>query len=302
LTVHQIYSENAAYQELAALKTNRNKRRRLRSFIVEGVRGIDAAIHYGWRIESLLYARGVKLSRWAGGVLESAGAADAYELPPTLMERLSGKTETSELIAVARMRGAEECARPGGTAANAAARTDSSAPALSESPVLALFDRPSNKGNLGALLRSCDAFGVEALYITGHAVDIYDPEVVVSSMGSFFAVPFYELASSADVDRLFARLKAAHPTLSLIGTSAHAALPVDAADLRGPVMFLIGNEADGLSWRLSHICDAMVNIPMGARSFASSLNVSCAATTLFYEVSRQRRACAPNKSCVHNSG
>lgn len=73
--------------------------------------------------------------------------------------------------------------------------------------MLALFDRPSNRGNLGTILRSCDALGVEALIITGHAVDLYDPEVVVSSMGSFFRVPALRLTDNGAVVDFIAELK-----------------------------------------------------------------------------------------------
>lgn len=59
----------------------------------------------------------------------------------------------------------------------------------SGNPFLVVFDRPSNKGNLGTLIRSCEAFGVDALLLTGHGVDMYDPEVVTATMGSFFRLP-----------------------------------------------------------------------------------------------------------------
>ena len=61
--------------------------------------------------------------------------------------------------------------------------------ALSSNPFIVLFDRPSNKGNLGTMIRSCDALGVDMLIITGHAVDLYEPDVIVSAMGSFFNLP-----------------------------------------------------------------------------------------------------------------
>ena len=95
-----------------------------------------------------------------------------YQLTSELMGELSGKTDTSELMAVVRMRPDDLSLLP-----------------LSENPCLVLFDRASNRGNLGTILRSCDALGADGLILTGHAVDLYDPEVIVSSMGSFFEAP-----------------------------------------------------------------------------------------------------------------
>ncbi len=56
---------------------------------------------------------------------------------------------------------------------------------LGKIPLIAVFDRPSNKGNLGTIIRSCDALGVDGLIITGHCVDLYDPETITATMGVF---------------------------------------------------------------------------------------------------------------------
>ena len=273
-----IYSENAAYQSIETLKTNRNKRYRQRSFYVEGVLGINAAERYGWSFKAFVYDGGKKLSGWARDMINRNQSADLYVLKSALMNKLSSKNDASELIAIVGMRDDEApTANTGGSK-----RQDAS-------PVYVLFDRPSGKGNLGTLLRSCDAFGVKALFITGHSVDIYDPEVIASSTGSFFAVPFAHIATSDETDKLIERLRQAHAGLSVIGTSAHAEIGVYDANLKKPLLILVGNEKDGLSWRLKQISDMMVTIPMAEKSFATSLNVSCAATVILNEAFRQRR-------------
>jgi tRNA G18 (ribose-2'-O)-methylase SpoU len=272
MSVRRIYSRNAEYQRFETLKTNRNKRHRSGEFFVEGVRNINAAMRCGWHIRSFLYARDGKLSNWASGILAS-GVSDAdYELPQALMEELSGKQDASELLAVVAMRS-----------------EDAFGLRFSENPVLALFDRPSNKGNLGTIIRSCDALGVEALLITGHAVDPYDPDVIVASMGSFFRVPAVRLEDNGSADRFVAEMRARYPGFRTIGTSAHAQADIFDIDMTGPVMVLIGNETDGLSGHFRETCDAMGAIPMDGGSSATSLNVACASTVLFYEAMRQRR-------------
>ena len=67
---------------------------------------------------------------------------------------------------------------------------------LSENSFLMVFDRPYNKGNLGTLIRSCEALGVNALLLTGHGVDMYDPEVITDTKESFFRLPVIRVAEN----------------------------------------------------------------------------------------------------------
>lgn len=267
----QIMSKNAAYQKFEVLKTNRNKRYKYYEFFVEGVRNINCAIKTGWSISSFLYTREKPLSGWAEEILDTVQTDVNYELTRSLMEDLSGKEDTSELMAVVKMR-------------------DDNFTQFSpeENPVFALFDRPSNKGNLGTIIRSCDALGVSGLILTGHAVDLYDPDVIVSSMGSFFNVPTIRVTDNDQVLAFIAEMKEKYPKFQTIGTTAHKEYPIHKLDLSGPVMFFIGNETDGLCRVFKETCDILATIPMANTSFATSFNVGCAATVMFYEAVRQR--------------
>ncbi|MDR2687008.1 MAG: hypothetical protein LBB75_04590 [Oscillospiraceae bacterium] len=265
----RIYTENAAFQRFETLRSNRAKRHREGVFLVEGVRPINEALRGDWRVQSFLYSFERPLSGWARSLLEGIPADVNYEFPQALMDKLSGRADTSELLAVVHMRGEAPFAH-------------------AQNPVFVLFDRPSNKGNLGTLLRSCDAFGVNGLILTGHGVDIYDPEVVRSSMGSFFRAPFLRLSSNEEIEALFARLREEYPGLRLVGTTAHRRRTVSELGLAGPVLFLVGNETGGLGRRLAEQCDILATIPMRPDAAATSFNVSCAATVLLYEAARQR--------------
>lgn len=274
------------------LLTNRNKRYRHGKFLVEGVRNITGAVENGWRVHAFLYGmegipaespygalspnsrRGKeagRLSGWAREMLASVRADAHYQLTPPLMAELSGKTDTSELMAIVHMR---EEAMEG--------------LALSPNPLLVLFDRPSNRGNLGTVIRSCDAFGADGLILTGHGVDPYDPDVVVATMGSFFSVPVARAKDHASVARYILALKARYPGLLVVGTTAHRERTVYETELSGPLLLLIGNETDGLSRALKECADTLVTIPMAEGCAASSLNVGCAASILLYEAARQR--------------
>jgi len=275
MKTQQILVKNAAYQKLEVIKTNRNKRYKYNAFFVEGVRNINQAIKNNWVIESFLYSFEAHLSDWAAAIINSVQTSVNYALTVQLMAALSSKEDTSELLAIVRM------------------REDSIEQLhLSDTPLLALFDRPSNKGNLGTILRSCDALGIEALIITGHAVDIYDPETISASMGSFFKVPFLRLSDNATVITWIDRLKQTYPRFSVIATTSHHQNPVYTLDLTGPLLLMLGNETEGLCNKFYEISDQQATIPMAENSSASSFNVACAATVLFYEAERQRKNCS----------
>ena len=273
MKTQRIRSKDAAWQKLEVLKTNRNKRYRYFEFLVEGVRNLNEAARYGWEFSSLIYPADTPLSDWAKDMLKKTPTEVNLELTPALMRELSEKDDTSELMAVVKMR-----------------PDDLSAirPRNGNAPLIALFDRPSNKGNLGTILRTLDALGADGLILTGHGVDLYDPETVGASMGSFFRIPAVRVPRHDDLNAFFDGLREEYGTLSVLGTTAHAEKPLWACDLTRPAVFMIGCETDGLSEGLRPYCTELVTIPMDAGSSASSFNVACAATVMFYEAVRQR--------------
>lgn len=274
--IKDIFSRDADYQRFQVLKTNRNKRRRYGQFFVEGVRNLNQAVENGWEFVSLLFPRDRPLSGWAAGLLERVPTEVNYRLSGALMDELSGKEDGSELLAVVNMRSGGPEGLP-----------------CRENPLFVLFDRPSNRGNLGTLLRSCDGLGADGLILTGHGVDLYDPEVVTASMGSFFRVPAVQ-AETRDAAAFIQRLRQQYPGFKTVGTTAHKERPLYREDLRGPVMLLLGNETDGLSYAYKQSCDVLCTIPMASDSSASSFNVACAGTVLLYEAARQRAEIGEN--------
>lgn len=269
----KILSRNADFQRFQVLQTNRNKRYRYGCFLCEGVRSLNEAVKKNWHIVSFLYSFEKPLSDWAKKMIGETNTEINYAMTDELMAELSGKSDTSELMAVISMRRES---------------VETLLDTLSQNPVVALFDRPSNRGNLGTIIRSADALGIEALFITGHAVDLYDPDVVVSTMGSFFNLHTICLTSNEEIHGLFDALRAKYDGFQIVGTTAHTTNMIYDADFKRPTMFLIGNETEGLSQHYREVCDTSVRIPMAETSYASSFNVGCAATVMFYEAARQR--------------
>ena len=268
----RVFSKNSTYQKFQVLKTNRNKRYKYNEFLVEGVRSLNEAVKNGWKIHSFLYDR-EDLSDWAKDMIASVRTDENFCLAPELMAELSGKEDTSELMAVIEMR--ED-------------RLEDVK--LSGRPFIVLFDRPSNKGNLGTMIRSCDALGADLLIITGHSVDLYDPDVVVSGMGSFFNMDVVRVSDNNELYAYIDSLRERYPGFTVIGTTAHNETAIWQADLTAPFMMMIGNETMGLNKAFKEYCDLLCTIPMDERSYASSFNVSCAASIMMYEAVRQRKA------------
>lgn len=271
MKTEKISTRNTMFQKFETLKTNRNKRHKYNEFIVEGVRNINEAIKNNWNIISFVYSFEKTLSSWAKETLKSVETLANYELTNELMASISSKEDTSELIAIINMKD-----------------NDLNNIKFSSNPVIALFDRPSKKANLGTVIRSCDALGVEALIITGHSVDEYDPDVISSTMGSFFKVKFVRLEENNEIDNFLNNLKNKYNKLKIVGTTSHSKESIYTIDMKDPVLFLIGNETEGLNKHLIEISDILATIPMVSDSSASSFNVACAASIMFYEASRQR--------------
>lgn len=278
----KIFSKNSTFQKFEVLKTNRNKRYRYNEFLVEGVRSLNEAVKNNWKIKSFLYDKN-NLSGWAKDMINKVNTDLNFCLTPELMKDLSGKEDTSELMAVIEMR--ED-------------KLDSVM--LSDNPFIVLFDRPSNKGNLGTMIRSCDALGADMLIITGHSVDLYDTDVVVSAMGSFFNLPVIRISDNKVLFEYIDKLKKRYADFITIGTTAHNENPIYTANLTSPLMLMMGNETMGLNKAFKEYCDLLCTIPMSEKSYATSFNVSCAASILMYEITRQRGNADERNNCIRD--
>ena len=137
-------------------------------------------------------------------------------------------------------------------------------------------------GNLGAILRSVEAFGATGVVSLPGTVSLWNPKAVRASAGSVFRVP----ALSATPDECFTRLREAGVTI--FTTAARGAQSADQVRLAGPVALLIGNEGKGVPDELAAMADGAVTIPCPGP--VESLNATVAASVLLYEASRQRRS------------
>jgi 23S rRNA (uridine2479-2'-O)-methyltransferase len=268
--VVQIHTKNSDFQYIETLRRNRVKRNQSKEFFVEGVRAIDQALLNAWSINAFVYTREKRLSDWAGKILEHSKAKKHYELPAQLLKEISQREEPSELIALVAM-----------------PQDDLARIPVRENPLVVILDRPILPGNIGSVIRSCDALRVDGLIITGHSADLYDPETIRATTGSFFSIPTVRLPSHRELIPWIEKLKERCKGLRIVGTSAKATVPIDAFDFKLPTVLLAGNETHGISENYRELCDSLTTIPMSGS--ASSFNLASAVSILLYEVDRQRR-------------
>jgi TrmH family RNA methyltransferase len=255
------YVTSGANATLKRLRSLREKKYRRAEglFLAEGLRICTEALEAGWVPRVLVYA-GAKADHALVRRLVQATLAAGGQVIETTPELLAGVTGKDNPQAVA---AAYEPRRMDLAQLVPGART-------------LVAERLRDPGNLGTLLRACDATGAGALILLDDSADPTSVEAVRASMGAFFTVPCVQATTEAFLD-----WKARHGAV-LTG----AALDPRAVDYRQarytpPALLLVGNEAQGLPEHLMAGCDALVIMPM--RGKADSLNVAMAGTLLLYE-------------------
>ena len=151
---------------------------------------------------------------------------------------------------------------------------------LPQDPLVVVLEGVEKPGNLGAVLRSADGAGADAVIAADPRTDLFNPNAVRASLGTIFTVPLAAGPGSAVRDHLAAA------GIRIVAPRVEGAVPYTDLDLRGPVAFVLGSEAGGLTdaWAGDDVVAA--SLPM--LGVADSLNVSIAAAILLYEARRQR--------------
>ena len=150
-------------------------------------------------------------------------------------------------------------------------------------PFLAVIDGVEKPGNLGAILRTADAAGVDALILTGElesGTDLHNPNVIRASLGAVFSTPVI----STSVHSALSWLREQH--IHIVATSPDARQLYTAVPLTGSIAVVLGSEAFGLGEEWLRSADSQVRIPMFG--IVDSLNLSVSTALLLYEVVRQR--------------
>ena len=152
---------------------------------------------------------------------------------------------------------------------------------LPPQPLIAVVEGVEKPGNLGAIMRTADGAGVNAVILAEPATDLFNPNIIRASLGTVFAVPVC-VASSGEVLTWLS-----DKGIAIIAARLDGSVDYSETDYGGAIAIALGSEARGLSDAWGALARASVRVPM--LGVADSLNVSATAAVLFYEALRQRR-------------
>lgn len=151
-----------------------------------------------------------------------------------------------------------------------------------KAPLLMVLDNLQDPGNLGTILRAGEAAGVTGVILSSDCVDIYNPKVIRSTMGSIYRMPFIYVENLPETVSMLKQKEIHTYAAHLKGTHSY-----EADDFSQGTAFLIGNEGNGLRDEVADAAEIYIKIPMCGE--VESLNAAIAATVLMFEAARQRR-------------
>lgn len=249
----------------------KNKRQRdlTDTFFIEGFRELSRAVQGKITIEKLFFSPEHFLKDQESSLIEQIAkmGAELIQCSKAVFEKLSLRDRPDGLIAVAKQR-------------HLKIQDLENIIKKKQNPFLLIAESIEKPGNLGTILRSCDAVQVDAAIICDQCTDIYNPNVIRSSIGTLFTQKVIECTTK---DLLGCLLKS---RIQIVAATPHAKKEYTQVDLAKKVAIVVGSEQYGLSKSWMEKCNIQVKIPMlGA---VDSLNVSAATTLLLYEVIRQR--------------
>ena len=237
------------------LRKKASFRREEACFVVEGIRMIREVPE---ELRKQLYVTEAALEQYP----ELEGWCDAVETVTDAVLRKLSDTETPQgMLAVVSM---PVCQSESGSA-----------------PLYLVLDGLQDPGNVGTLIRTAEAVGIEAVLLSRNSADPFSPKVVRSTMGTIFRVP---IRICEDLPQAIRELQ--KDGVVVYGTHLSGE-EFYATDLTGPVAFLIGNEGNGLTAEVAATADRLLRIPMEGQ--VESLNAAVSGSVVAYEAYRQRK-------------
>ena len=262
---HISSAQNPKIKNLKALQEKPKKRKENNQFVIEGVKEIKYAIHAGYQIEELYFSE--EYSAQKTKLLEQKLMnlnVELYQVAKPLFKSLCYRDNTTEALGIAKKK-----------------EHSLNTLQLNENPLILIAESPEKPGNIGALARTVDAGKFDALIITDPKTDLYNPNVIRSSVGCIFSITI-ALTTNEEV---FSFLKSKKIKLYSAALSQKAK-PYTQEDYTSAAAIAVGTENTGLSESWCNQSDHHIIIPM--KGVNDSLNVSVAAGIILFEAIRQR--------------
>ena len=254
-------ARNPKIKQLLLLQEKSRVRQELGLFVVEGRRELAHCLGEGYRARTVF---------WCPELLpelpDLPGDPPVVEVPAALYERIAYRGGTEGILAEVQARRHE--------------LEDIHLPA---SPLVVVLEGVEKPGNLGAVLRSADAAGADAVILCDPQTDLYNPNLIRASLGAVFTLQVATASSEAAIRFLKAR------GIRILTAQLQDSRPYYDTPMRDGTALVMGTEATGLTGAWREAADAHILIPMRGR--LDSLNVSVSAAILLYEAVRQRTIC-----------
>lgn len=242
------------------LQEKAKARKQSGTFLIEGNREISLAIKGGYEIEMLLFLPEL-ISETEAKKL--ATNAELIEIAKEVYQKLAYRDTTEGILAVAKTKSLRLFDLK-----------------LSKNPLILVAEAPEKPGNIGALLRTADAANLDAVIIANPKSDLYNPNIVRSSVGCLFT----NQIATGTTDEIIAFLK--ERKINIYCATLQNSTSYHTQDYTTPTALVVGTEATGLTedWRKA----ATQNIIIPMQGEIDSMNVSVAAAILIFEAKRQR--------------
>ena len=260
-SLKQITSIHNPYiKSLVLLQDKAKQRKQTGTFIIEGKREIEIAIKGGYFIETLLICEAI-YDAYTQEFMSQA--QECIGITKEVFQKLAYRDSTQGVLAVARTK--------------AMLLSDLK---LSDNPLILIAEAPEKPGNIGALLRTADAANLDAVIIANPKSDMYNPNIVRSSVGCLFT----NQVAVGTTDEIIDFLK--QNNISFYAATLQNSTPYYTQNFQQPTAIVVGTEDIGLSenWRTA----ATQNIIIPMQGVIDSMNVSVAAAIILFEAKRQR--------------
>lgn len=252
--------QNPYVKSLVLLKEKAKMRKQMGTFLIEGQKEILLAFKGGYEIEKILFYPEIypesEIKKWSENV-------ELIEITKEVFTKLAYRSTTEGVIGIAKIR-----------------KLSLANLKLGSNPLVLIAEAPEKPGNIGALLRTADAANIDAVIIANPQADLYNPNVVRSSIGCLFT---NQIATGTTTEIINFLKK---HNISIYCATLQHANSYHTQDYTTPAAIVVGNEAMGLSQEWQDSSTKNVIIPMQGK--IDSMNVSVSAAILIFEAKRQR--------------
>jgi len=252
--------QNPFIKSLVLLQEKSKARKQTGTFLIEGQREIELAQKGGYEIETILFLPEISSENEAKKLSRSA---ELIEISKEVYQKLAYRDTTEGILAIAKSKNISLAALN-----------------LGENPLILVAEAPEKPGNIGAILRTADAANLDAVIIANPKSDLYNPNIVRSSVGCLFT----NNIATGTTEEIIAFLKS--KKISIFCATLQNSTGYHTQDYTTPTALVVGTEATGLTqeWR----DNATQNIIIPMQGAIDSMNVSVAAAILIFEAKRQR--------------